>query len=40
MIHTHVLKVAAGGTSSPLDALMIACAAARRDCREPQLLYF
>ena len=26
MIHTHVLKVAAGGTLSPLDALM-ACVA-------------
>jgi len=22
MIHTHMLKVAAGGTASPLDALM------------------
>jgi integrase len=27
MIYTHVLKVAAGGTSSPLDALDPACPA-------------
>jgi len=25
MIYTHVLKVAAGGTASPLDALAMAC---------------
>lgn len=25
MIYTHVLKVAAGGTSSPLDALAMGC---------------
>jgi site-specific recombinase XerD len=34
MIYTHVLKVAAGGTASPLDAL------ARHECREPETLYF
>jgi len=33
MIYTHVLKVAAGGTASPLDAL------ARHQCREPEALY-
>ena len=33
MIYTHVLKVAAGGTASPLDAL------ARHECREPLPLY-
>ncbi len=33
MIYTHVLKVAAGGTASPLDAL------ARHECREPVALY-
>jgi len=33
MIYTHVLKVAAGGTASPLDAL------ARHQCREPEKLY-
>ena len=27
MIYTHVLKVAAGGTSSPLDALAMGCGA-------------
>ena len=35
MIYTHVLKVAAGGTSSPLDAL----APAPPSCREPELEY-
>jgi integron integrase len=34
MIYTHVLKVAAGGTSSPLDAL-----AAPPACREPEAAY-
>ncbi len=33
MIYTHVLKVAAGGTASPLDGLD------RFECREPQALY-
>ena len=33
MIYTHVLKVAAGGTASPLDGLE------RFECREPQALY-
>jgi integron integrase len=35
MIYTHVLKVAAGGTSSPLDAL----APPPRECREPEAAY-
>ena len=33
MIYTHVLKVAVGGTASPLDGLE------RFECREPQALY-
>jgi integron integrase len=33
MVYTHVLKVAAGGTSSPLDAL------APPKCREPEAAY-
>jgi integrase len=37
MIYTHVLKVAAGGTSSPLDALSLLIPAPR--CREPELAY-
>ncbi len=36
MIYTHVIKVAAGGTASPLDALAPAQPPA---CREPALLY-
>ena len=42
MIYTHVLKVAAGGTSSPLDALEAFARAAPvppRACREPAALY-
>ena len=41
MIYTHVLKIAAGGTTSPLDALppAIAAAAPPPVCREPALLY-
>jgi integrase len=35
MIYTHVLKVAAGGTASPLDVL----AAGGPACEEPQPLY-
>lgn len=34
MIYTHVLKVAAGGTSSPLDAL-----APPPVCKEPEAAY-
>ncbi len=33
MIYTHVLKVAAGGTSSPLDTL------APPQCKEPEAAY-
>jgi len=36
MIYTHVLKVAAGGTSSPLDALP---PAPPPSCREPEPAY-
>ena len=45
MIYTHVLKVAAGGTASPLDALAAQSAftapspLARHECREPEMLY-
>jgi integrase len=45
MIYTHVLKVAAGGTASPLDALGAFAAPRqlpdppRHECREPELLY-
>lgn len=41
MIYTHVLKVAAGGTSSPLDALSPAAAPASPPpaCREPEPAY-
>jgi hypothetical protein len=35
MIYTHVLKVAAGGTASPLDAL----APRPSVCEEPQPAY-
>ena len=35
MIYTHVLKIAAGGTASPLDAL----APPPRECREPEAAY-
>ena len=34
MIYTHVLKIAAGGTASPLDAL-----AATPVCKEPEAQY-
>ena len=34
MIYTHVLKVAAGGTSSPLDALV-----PPPSCKEPEACY-
>lgn len=37
MIYTHVLKVAAGGTSSPLDALLPSPDAPR--CRQPESAY-
>ncbi|MFO1245026.1 MAG: hypothetical protein U1E71_07575 [Ramlibacter sp.] len=40
MIYTHVLKVAAGGTASPLDALEAAPTRARPALREPEALYF
>ena len=36
MIYTHVIKIAAGGTTSPLDALSSTTPPA---CREPGLLY-
>ncbi len=39
MIYTHVLKVAAGGTASPLDALMAGFAAVGREWREPVPAY-
>ena len=45
MIYTHVLKVAAGGTASPLDALAAQTALAlpgelpHHECREPEPLY-
>jgi integron integrase len=40
MIYTHVLKVAAGGTSSPLDALLGSSRVASPPaCREPQAAY-
>ena len=41
MIYTHVLKVAAGGTASPLDALPSGSPslASSQPCREPQALY-
>jgi integron integrase len=42
MIYTHVLKIAAGGTSSPLDALEVLAARtppAPPACREPQAAY-
>ncbi len=45
MIYTHVLKVAAGGTASPLDALGALAAPRqlsdppRHECREPESLY-
>jgi hypothetical protein len=45
MIYTHVLKVAAGGTASPLDALGAFAALPqppgppRYECREPDSLY-
>ncbi len=35
MIYTHVLKVAAGGTRSPLDALAAPGANSRRTASEP-----
>ncbi len=42
MIYTHVLKVAAGGTASPLDALLalaVQASASPRECRESHALY-
>lgn len=39
MIYTHVLKVAAGGTSSPLDALALAPPPRPPECREPEAAY-
>jgi integrase len=41
MIYTHVLKVAAGGTSSPLDALAPRPASSPPppQCREPEPAY-
>jgi integrase len=43
MIYTHVLKIAAGGTASPLDALAsfapMAAAPAPPVCEEPQAAY-
>ena len=39
MIYTHVLKVAAGGTSSPLDALLHNALSAPTSVREPQPIY-
>jgi site-specific recombinase XerD len=45
MIYTHVLKVAAGGTASPLDVLAGPSAFAvpgpvqKHECREPEMLY-
>lgn len=42
MIYTHVLKVAAGGTASPLDALQalaVHAPAPPRECRESHALY-
>jgi integron integrase len=39
MIYTHVLKVAAGGTASPLDALSSPAPRPPPECREPAPLY-
>jgi integrase len=42
MIYTHVLKVASGGTTSPLDAMQAfaqQAPAPPRECREPGALY-
>ena len=42
MIYTHVLKVASGGTTSPLDAMQAfaqQAPASPRECREPGALY-
>jgi hypothetical protein len=38
MIYTHVIKVAAGGTASPLDALPVLIAPAPA-AREPEPAY-
>ena len=38
MIYTHVIKIAAGGTASPLDALS-STTTTPPVCREPELLY-
>ena len=40
MIYTHVLKIAAGGTASPLDALASASASPPPSCSEPLLLAY
>ena len=37
MIYTHVLKLAAGGTSSPLDSLLPP--PVKPECREPEIAY-
>jgi hypothetical protein len=39
MIYTHVLKIAAGGTASPLDALGALAAPPPAACKEPQAQY-
>lgn len=42
MIYTHVLKVASGGTTSPLDAMQAfaqQAPASPQECREPRVLY-
>ena len=39
MIYTHVLKVAAGSTASPLDALSPMPGAPTQVLREPEALY-
>ncbi|MDO9166151.1 MAG: integron integrase [Rhodoferax sp.] len=42
MIYTHVLKVAAGGATSPLDAMQAfaqQAPASPQECREPRVLY-
>ena len=38
MIYTHVLKLAAGGTSSPLDSLLLP-PLAKPECRELEPAY-
>lgn len=39
MIYTHVLKVAAGGTASPLDAMELSSGGGANEVREPEPAY-